>query len=584
MLQELSWKVGGQQGEGIDSTGKTFATSLNRMGYYIYSYRHFSSRIKGGHTNDKVRVSTTQKHSSADYLDILVAFDQETIDLNAYELRKGGVVIGDAKFNPVLPENTAGDVLLFAIPFTKIAEQNGAAIMKNMVALGATAFVMGLSPDFCTPVLQSLFGRKSQKIVEQNQAAVLAGYEAMKAQNVSFPDFALAPPTPSDHLLMIGNDAVAFGAIAAGVRVMPAYPITPASDVMEYLIKKLPKVGGVVVQTEDEIAALNMTIGASYAGARTLTATSGPGFSLMMEALGLAGMTEQPVVIVDTQRGGPSTGLPTKHEQSDMYQAMFGTHGEIQKIVLTPATAEECFYAAVNAFNYAEIYQCPVIIMTDLALSLASQSVEKFSLDQVKIDRGLLATQEQLAQIGPGQLFKRFERTENGVSPRVFPGQKGGIHHVTGVEHNEIGRPDEGTANHVQMMKKRLNKFEGSELPNSTSYEGDQHPDVLLIGVGSSIGPISEATVRLRKHGVRVGHAHVHVISPFPVASLQSYMDRAKQVIVFESNATGQLYHLMQFFGLKHSEFSSQLKFDGTPFLPKEIEAHVKGSMIAWQR
>lgn len=584
MLQELSWKVGGQQGEGIDSTGKTFSTSLNRLGYFIYSYRHFSSRIKGGHTNDKVRVSKVQRFSSADRLDILVAFDQETIDFNAHELREGGVVIGDAKFNPKLPPDAPSGVHLFSIPFTKIAEQNGAVIMKNMVALGASSYVIGLEPDFCAPVIQSLFGRKSQAIVDQNLAAVQAGHDAMAAEGVTFPEFRLAPPVQDSHLLMMGNDAVAFGALAAGVRVMPAYPITPASDIMEYLIKKLPQVGGVVVQTEDEIAALNMTIGAAYGGARALTATSGPGLSLMMEALGLAGMTETPVVIVDTQRGGPSTGLPTKHEQSDMYAVLFGNHGEIPKIVLAPSTTEDCFYSAVDAFNYAEQYQCPVILITDLALSLAGQSTRPFDYDRVHISRGRLATQEELKKVAPGEMFNRYEIDETGISPRVFPGQKGGIHHVTGVEHNVNGRPDESASNHVKMMDKRFSKLEGLELPDSVVYTGDASPDLLIVGIGSSIGPIGEAVERLAASGIKVGHAHLRVLSPFPVRTLKSRFDRARQVLVVESNGTGQLFNLIHFFGVSHPEMQSYRKYDGTPFLPMEIEMHAKGSMIAWQR
>lgn len=584
MLQELSWKVGGQQGEGIDSTGKTFATSLNRMGYYIYSYRHFSSRIKGGHTNDRVRISTVKRNSIADELDILLAFDQETINFNAHELKSGGIIIADAKFSPTLPDDIASNVRLFSIAFTKLAEENGAAIMKNMVALGTTAFVMGLAPDFCSPVIQSMFGRKSQKIVDQNMAAVRAGYDAMAGQNADFSGFHLAPATPNHHLLMIGNDAVAFGALAAGARVMPAYPITPASDVMEYLIKKLPSVGGVVVQTEDEIAAMNMTIGAAFGGARALTATSGPGLALMMEAMGLAGMTETPVVIIDSQRGGPSTGLPTKHEQSDMFAALFGTHGEIPKVVMTPATPEECFTATVDAFNYAEQFQCPVILLTDLALSLANQSVTPFDYSTVTIDRGNLAKSENLAKTEPGKLFKRYERTENGISPRSFPGQHGGIHHVTGVEHNEVGRPDESTTNRILMMNKRLNKFDGIELPGSIAYNGDNDPEVLIIGAGSSIGAIDEAVTRLRNQGLKVGHAHIKVLSPFPVKSMQTYMNQAKHIIVAESNATGQLFHLIQMHGLHHDDMRSFLKYDGTPFLPKEMEAQMKGAVPQWQQ
>lgn len=584
MLQELSWKVGGQQGEGIDSTGKTFSTSLNRLGYFIYSYRHFSSRIKGGHTNDKVRVSTVRRQSSADELDILVAFDQETIDFNAHELRAGGIVIADAKFNPRLPETAPQRARLFVIPFTKLAEQTGAVIMKNMVALGATAHVLGLAADFCAPVLQSLFARKSQKIVDQNLAAVQAGLDAMAAEGADLTEFHLAPPGHSSHLFLTGNDAISFGALAAGVRVMPAYPITPASDIMEYLIKKLPTVGGVVAQTEDEIAALNMTIGAAYGGARALTATSGPGLSLMMEALGLAGMTETPVVIVDTQRGGPSTGLPTKHEQSDMYAVLFGNHGEVPKIVLTPASAEDCFYSTVDAFNYAEQYQCPVILITDLALSLASQSCPPFEESRVEIRRGRFATEEELAQTSSNGMFSRYRVDDLGISPRTVPGQKGGIHHVTGVEHNEIGRPDEDAPNHVRMMNKRLHKLAGLELPDSVRYTGDDEPDVLIVGVGSSAGPISEAVNRLQDAGHRVGHAQIHVLSPFPVARMQAIFAKAKQVVVAESNATGQLYNLIHFFGLQHPAMTSYRKYDGTPFLPREVETQVKGSMIAWQR
>lgn len=584
MLQELSWKVGGQQGEGIDSTGKTFAISLNRMGYHIYSYRHFSSRIKGGHTNDRVRISTTKKNSMADEIDILLAFDQETIDFSAHELRKDGIVIADSKFSPALPQKVAEGVKLYSIPFTKIAEENGAVIMKNMVALGASAYVMGLASDFCAPVIQKLFGKKSQKIVDQNMAAIQAGYDAMANESADFSGFKLAEPTPEKHLLMIGNEAVAFGALAAGARVMPAYPITPASDVMEYLIKKLPSVNGVVVQTEDEIAALNMTVGAGFGGARTLTSTSGPGLALMMEALGLAGMTEIPLVIIDSQRGGPSTGLPTKHEQSDVFAALFGTHGEIAKIVMSPATPEECFYTTVDAFNYADKYQCPVLILIDLALSLASQTVIPFDYNKITIDRGKLATQEQLDQVGPGQLFKRFELTEDGISPRVFPGQRGGIHHVTGVEHSEIGRPNEVPANHVAMMNKRLHKFDGIELPGSIEFRGDQDCDLLVIGFGSTLGAIDEAATRLRNEGVKVGHAHMKVLSPFPSKSLQQYMDRAKSVVVAENNGTGQLFHLIQFHGLKHDNMTSFLKYDGNPFIPSEVEAHLKGAVSAWQQ
>ncbi|MDB5085925.1 MAG: 2-oxoacid:acceptor oxidoreductase subunit alpha, partial [Bacilli bacterium] len=292
MLDQLSWKVGGQQGEGIESAGDTFSNALNRLGYYVFSYRHFSSRIKGGHTNDNVRVSTTPNRSKADQLDILLAFDQETIDFNAHELRKGGVIIADAKFNPVVPEGL--DVRFYPVPLTKIAQECGSTIMKNMVALGASAGVLDIAAQNFHEMIAEKFLRKGQNVVDSNMEAIQKGFEYIKGIGGSLPEFKLQPADGQRRLLMMGNDALGLGALAAGARVMPAYPITPASDVMEYLLKKLPKVGGHVIQTEDEIAAITMTIGASYAGSRALTCTSGPGLSLMMEAIGLAGMTETP--------------------------------------------------------------------------------------------------------------------------------------------------------------------------------------------------------------------------------------------------------------------------------------------------
>lgn len=572
MLEQLSWKVGGQQGEGIDSTGEIFATALNRHGYFVYGYRHFSSRIKGGHTNYKIRVSTKPRRSNADQLDILIAFDQETIDFNAHELRTGGVIIADEKFKPVAPEHQ--DVRFFVVPLTKFAEEAGSTLMKNMVALGASAAVLGLPASMFENLISDMFLRKGQKVVDSNMLALQKGIDFMKENGGELEDFRLMEGDGKQRLFMMGNDAIGLGALAAGARLMPAYPITPASDVMEYLIKKFPKVGGHVIQTEDEIAAITMTIGANFAGVRALTATSGPGLSLMMEAIGLAGMTETPVVIIDTQRGGPSTGMPTKHEQSDMYAVLFGTHGEIPKVVLAPATAEECFYMTIDSFNYAEQYQLPVILITDLALSLAKQSVEPLEYDRIQINRGKLAAPEQLAAVEEGKLFKRYEFTEDNISPRVFPGQKGGIHHVTGVEHTEVGRPTEDAVIRNKMMNKRLNKIQG-ELPNSVSYTGSDNPDLLIIGVGSTIGVIDEAIDRLTAEGHQVAHAHVRVLSPFPTETLQKYVDRAKKVLVVENNATGQLKHLLQFFGVK-GDFTSELKYDGNPYIPSEIYSQCK--------
>lgn len=572
MLEQLSWKVGGQQGEGVESTGETFAVALNRQGYYVYSFRHFSSRIKGGHSNDKVRVSLQQFRASTDYTDVLLAFDQESIDVNVGEVRQGGIVIADAKFNPTAPNH----VRLFPVPLTKIAEECGSAIMKNMVSLGASACVLGLPIDIFKEVLEERFLRKGQKVVDQNMEAIQRGFEYIKELGGADPDFALTPADGTRRLFMMGNDALALGALAAGARVMPAYPITPASDVMEYLIKKFPKVGGVVVQTEDEIAALTMAIGAAYGGARSLTATSGPGLALMMEAIGLSGMTETPVVIIDTQRGGPSTGLPTKQEQSDMLAALFGTHGEIPKIVLAPATTEDCFYVMIDAFNYAEKYQCPVIVMTDLALSLSKQTTDMLNLEKVKIDRGRIVTESDLANAEAGKEFRRYELSEDGISPRVFPGVRGGLHHVTGVEHLETGQPNETAPNRQSMMDKRMRKLQDVELPNSVAVTGDEDADLVIVGIGSNAGSIEEAMNRLRNDGKKVAHVHIQALLPFPTNSVRKHVETAKQVLVIENNATGQLRHLMAFYGVAHPNIQSLLRYDGRPFLPTDIYNHCK--------
>ena len=286
MINQLSWKVGGQQGEGIESTGEIFSIALNRLGYYLYGYRHFSSRIKGGHTNNKIRVSTTEVRSVSDDLDILVAFDQETIDVNYKELHENGIIIADSKINPKKPEGLKAS--LYAVPFTEIATDLGTSLMKNMVAVGATCAVLNLNINVFEVVVQEIFGRKGQQIVSKNMEAIQAGYDYLKDQITENSKLMeLDKADGQKRLFMIGNDAIALGAIAGGCRFMAAYPITPASEIMEYLIKKLPALGGAVIQTEDEIAAATMAIGANYGGVRAITASAGPGLSLKMEAIGL---------------------------------------------------------------------------------------------------------------------------------------------------------------------------------------------------------------------------------------------------------------------------------------------------------
>ncbi|MBM4763890.1 2-oxoacid:acceptor oxidoreductase subunit alpha [Bacillus sp. B15-48] len=575
MINQLSWKVGGQQGEGIESTGEIFAIALNRLGYYLYGYRHFSSRIKGGHTNNKIRVSTTEVRSISDDLDVLVAFDQETIDVNYKELHENGIIMADAKFDPVKPEDT--EASLYAVPFTEIATELGTSLMKNMVAIGATSAVLDLDINVFEEVVREIFGKKGQQVVEKNMEAIKAGYEYMEEKLGSNNEvMQLAKADGQKRLFMIGNDAIAMGALAGGCRFMAAYPITPASEIMEYLIQKLPAIGGAVIQTEDEIAAATMAIGANYGGVRTITASAGPGLSLKMEAIGLSGITETPLVIVDTQRGGPSTGLPTKQEQSDLMAMIYGTHGEIPKIVMAPSTVQEAFYDAAEAFNLAEEYQCPVIILTDLQLSLGKQTVEPLDYSKVEIRRGKLQTGE-LPELENKGYFKRYEVTEDGISPRTIPGMKNGIHHVTGVEHGETGKPSESAENRNAQMDKRFRKVENIKF-DTPIYKNAPHEDadLLIVGFNSTRGAIDEAMGRLEQEGIKVNHAHVRLVHPFPADEMLTLVNSAKKVAVIENNATGQLANIMKMNIGNVEKIHKVLKYDGNPFLPHEIHTKCK--------
>ncbi|WP_349410572.1 2-oxoacid:acceptor oxidoreductase subunit alpha [Pseudalkalibacillus sp. SCS-8] len=575
MVDQLSWKVGGQQGEGIDSTGEVFSLAQNRLGYYLYTYRHFSSRIKGGHTNNKIRVSTKEIGAVSDDLDILVAFDQETIDVNYHELHNEGIIIADSKFNPTAPDDCKAK--LYAVPFTEIANELGTSLMKNMVAIGATSAILGQSTEEYREIVQEVYGRKGEKVVEKNMEALKQGAEYFNEQaGGPIERLQLEKADGKKRMFMIGNDAISLGFLVGGVRFMSAYPITPASEIMEYMIKHLPKYGGTVIQTEDEIAAATMAIGANYAGVRTITASAGPGLSLMMEAIGLSGITETPLVVVDTQRGGPSTGLPTKQEQSDLMAMIYGTHGEIPKVVMAPSTAEEAFYDAVEALNIAEEYQCPVILLSDLQLSLGKQTVQPLDYSKTEIRRGKLQS-EELPELEAKEYFKRYEVTEDGISPRVLPGAKNGIYHVTGVEHDQTGKPSEVSANRQAQMDKRNRKLSNLKFKTPV-YKNTKHDDadLLVVGFNSTRGAIEEMIPRLEEDGFKVNHAHIRLIHPFPTDEMKELVDSAKKVVVVENNSTGQLASIMKMNLGNLEKIHNVLKYNGNPFLPSEIYAKCK--------
>lgn len=579
MLEEIVWKIGGEQGQGLDSTSDIFATVCNRAGYYVYAYKTFQSRIKGGHTDFTSRVSQRRVLSPAANLHVLVGMDQECIDLLAHELRPDGLLLADAHFKPSVPSG----VDLIAFDMTTMARDMGNPIYRNVIAIGASAALLGLQLAPFRDYVADKFARKGEKVVQGNWDALDAGWEqATKLAGTR--SFAIGPPQGStDRLLVSGNDATALGAIAAGCRAVFAYPITPASEILEVAARYFPRFGGVAVQMEDELASIAACVGAGFAGVRAMTASAGPGISLMQENLGLAGMTETPLVVVDTQRGGPSTGMPTKQEQGDLFALIHGGHGEAPRIVLAPGTADQAFHDAVRAFNLADNYHCPVLIASDLGLADWQQTVEPFDIDGIAINRGPIADVEELKRIGR-DVFERYADSASGVSPRSFPGMPNGQFLATGSEHGHTGKVTENPENRVRMMDRRLHKIHdplqlcGEEIAG-VEYEGPENPEVLLISYGSPIGAVWEAGRILGERGVRTGVAQVRVLNPLPVEALRRLTEGAGHSFLIENNATGQLAYLLRANGVT-APVRSVLKYDGTLFRADEVAERVNDLLL----
>ena len=578
-MATIAWKIGGDQGEGIDSTGDVVATVASRLGHHVYGYKSFSSRIKGGHTHYKVCLSDHPLRSAMEETHLLVALTQETIDKNIHELVKGGAIVADEAFSPVLPDGS--DLRLIKVPLSKIARDLGNPVMRNMVAVGATAALLGQDAGAYRDYVKKKFEPKGPEVVRQNIAAFEEGFAQAQGLMPEGLGFALPPADGRSRLLLTGNEAIALGAVAAGCRIMAAYPITPASDVMEHLVGLFPQVGGVVCQMEDELAAITLVIGAGYGGARAMTATSGPGFSLMQEGMGLAAMAEVPAVIVDCQRAGPSTGMPTKNEQSDVMAAIFGGHGEGTRIVLAPGTVEDAFLDMGLAFNLAEHYQTPVIVASDLALSEWKATVDDLPLEAISIDRGEIVTDEALGDLERGA-FQRYALTPSGISPRSLPGQPGGQYLATGVEHQPSGKVSEDPAIRRAEMEKRRRKFEPLALdPAGICYTGPENPDLVVAVFGSVIGAAQEAVRTLGDEGKAVGILQVRRLWPFPKEAFAQRVRGAGAVLFVEANATSQLRHLAEIAGVEMGERFSLLKYDGTLFTAREVAERIRDVRVA---
>jgi len=546
MTEDLNWAIGGEAGDGIDSTGKIFAQALSRAGRHVFTSKDFASRIRGGYTAYKIRTSTDRVQSVVDRLDILVALTQRTIDENLDELHAGSAIIydGERSWEAEIPdEMTAVDV-----PLKSLAEEAGGAIMLNVVALGAACELTGFDVAYLDEALEKRFGGKGSKIVENNREAARKGRDYVR-ENYDLDLGHELETTDNDYVLLNGDEAIGMGALAAGCRFYAGYPITPATNVMEYLTGRLEQYGGHVVQAEDELSAINMALGAARAGARSMTATSGPGIDLMAETFGLVATSETPLVIVDVMRSGPSTGMPTKQEQGDLNMTLYGGHGEIPRFVVAPTTIDECFWKTVEAFNYAEKYQTPVYLVADLALAVTEQTFapETFDMDAVEIDRGNLVEDDEVSEWLDDQgRFRAHAATEDGVSPRAIPGMTDGAHMSTGLEHDELGRRTEDTEVRVEQVDKRNRKVETAKAEENWDYRefGDADADTLVISWGSNEGALVEALEYLEDDGIDVRILSVPYIFPRP--DLTAEVEAAENVIVVECNATGQFADVIE--------------------------------------
>ncbi len=568
MKRNISIMIGGVQGEGVVSTGINLMKTFSSLGYYTYGNRNFSSRIKGGNTTITIHIDIEKTAAVRDSIDILLAMDLDTIDSYINLLSEEGILLYDSELKPDASITKKSKSLPF--PIAALCKSLGAPTMKSTAAIASIGRLLNLPQAVLSSSIRDRYGKKGDEIVDKNLQILAAVYEN---QDLSWEELQLQllqPPVLFSRGVMMGNDAIALGALSAGCRFIASYPITPASEIMEYLGQRLPNYGGIMLQVEDEIAAVNAIIGASYSGVRSLTATSGPGISLMLEGIGLAGMTEIPVVIVDAQRAGPSTGLPTKHEQSDLFTLYYGGHGEFPSIILSPSTIEDCFYETQRAFNLADVYQCPVILLSDLTLSLSPQTVDRLDPNRLGIDRGKLIT---LPQEDMSEDFKRYLLTSDGISPRVIPGVIGGVHHVTGLEHNELGRPMDAPENRRSMMDKRMRKTSALDKVKEVEICSKRN-STLFLTFGSCFGVLKAAA---EATGNAVDYGKINRIKPLPLKELEAHFNSYEKIVIVENNYYGQLSKIIKAELGFHNKLISLVKYDGNPFTIEEIVKEIGG-------
>ena len=574
----MTIKIGGEAGQGVESSGGGFVKALSRGGVHVFGNSDYMSRIRGGYNFYQIRGSSSPVFCHTEQVHLVLAFNAEAVQAHKEEIVKGGAIIYNEAIQVDAETFRARGIQLFPMPLVKLAYESGAdRIMANTAAIGAAVGVTEYDFERIAQVIAQNFKRKGEKVVSDNLKLAKQAHDIAKEKYAKLFKFKLSPiPDQPKRMIIYGNQAICLGAIGGGCRFISGYPMTPASTVLEFLSAKANQFGIVTKQTEDEISAILMAIGASHAGARAMTATSGGGFSLMVEALGMAGSTETPLVIVEAQRCGPSTGLPTRTEQGDLEFVLHASQGEFPRIILAPGTLEQCFEAGWRAFNLAEKYQCPVIILTDLYQSAAVRAVDKnaFDFSKITIERGALLDEAALDKLTSP--YKRHTITESGISPRAFPSHPNAVFMTTSDEHDENGHVIEDAETRIKMMEKRMRKLDlAVEEMRTPEVYGAAHAEITLIGWGSTYGALRETVDRLNEEGIKANMLFFMDIWPFPEERVTPLLKEAKHTLCVEGNFSGQLANIIRTYtGVAVDK--RILKYDGRPFSSEEILSRVK--------
>lgn len=572
IVNKFSWKIGGEAGDGILNAGlQMFAKTCLRGGLEVFATAEYPSLIRGGHNSLDVRVEDKEIFSHVKEINLLIAMNKDTIDKHKHKLSDNAAVIYDGDYTKLASGEIENQtVKLYNIPLFKIANENGGKIMRNSVALGATMALVDFDMEIFNKVIADNFGtKKGTAIVEANVKAAKAGYDFVKS---NFPDdfkFKLEKLTRKNNMFMSGNEAITAGMIKAGCKFYAAYPMTPASSLLSNMASLERQFNLVVKHTEDEIAAINMAIGASYAGVRSACGTSGGGFALMVEGFGMAAVTEVPLVVIEAQRPGPGTGMATHSGQGDLRFLLHAATDEFPRVIIAPGDVEECFHRTIDAFNIAEKYQLPVIVLTDKFLGESFWTIQEFDTKNIAIDRGKL-----LKEV-PAD-YKRYTITEDGISPRAVPGQKNGMHTASSYEHDEEGYEREEEEVRVMMHNKRFRKMEMlAKTLDDPELVGDHDAEITIISWGSPKGPILEAMKLLKEDGIKVNYLQVVYISPFPAKKIAEVINNSQATVIIENNKTAQLAGIIkEQTGLDIDH--RILKYDGRPFTPQDIHAGIK--------